>query len=687
MRGAILGDMIGAPYEGKEYKTKDFELFGPKSRFTDDTVMTIAVADALMYSREKGVENDENAVKRNIATCMRYWGDKFPHAGYGKGFSKWLKDRNMWAYHSFGNGSAMRVASIAWLYDDLDTVKKMAAWSAEVTHDHPEGVKGAMAIACAIFMARKGVSKDEIKTYIMDEFGYDLNHTIDEIRPHYHFSSSCQKTVPEAIIAFMDGTDLEDVIRLAVSLGGDTDTLACMAGGIAEAYYGIPLLLQAECDRRLTDKMKSVLERFDKAIGRKQDRVDRFKGNKELEEALKHTETYEDQTHLIMTFVKRILERGEFILPVEMSNNLFDMMDIENLKVGDTFQTKEEVRMKWLTLPSKDGLEWYGAFTNQEQMDKGQGASCINMRIRNVLESALQAEDVAGIALNPWDNSLIMSKELIELILSLAKPGNKIDLAVADIHKLDMECIVDVEGEDEISLTDGNEYTDYIMHLKFPENYQEDNYSKLLEDCILQCLELAKTKDIHTLVFPGIITYPEFELYDEVAKTMLVTISNWLDQNPDYGMRVIIVSKNEEIDQRYQRVVRLSHMRNIDIEPEQYDKINPKEIVAFSLAEGGAMGCPNEMIYMRKNGDTAELLRSYVNPKIFTLFPWLEHLDCGFFGEVSGVGRGWKHIDMGAGNHLFLRTNVYKVLYPKFKGKHPAMIYQTWQDAVAEYLL
>ena len=269
MYGALLGDMIGAPYEfDRGDKTKEFPLFSKGSVYTDDSVMTIAVAEALLDAREKGVETDESAVKGLLVNSMKRWGRKYPDAGYGGRFIWWLMLKDSSPYGSYGNGSAMRVSSAGWLYDDLDTTRKAAAWTAEVTHNHPEGIKGAEATAGAIFMARNHASKDEIRDYIVSEFGYDLSRTCDEIRPGYHHVESCQETVPEAITAFLEGNDFEDVIRTAVSLGGDCDTLTCIAGSIAEAFYGVPIGMIAECQSRMAEDMKQVMDRFDKAVGR-----------------------------------------------------------------------------------------------------------------------------------------------------------------------------------------------------------------------------------------------------------------------------------------------------------------------------------------------------------------------------------------------------------------------------------
>ena len=260
MYGAILGDMIGAPYEfDRGSKSKQFPLFCRESEFTDDTVMTIAVAEALMNSLGK----TDEVIRKDLVRSMQKWGARYPHAGYGASFIWWLRDDNPEPYGSYGNGSAMRVSSVGWLYDTLEETRHAAKLSAEVTHNHPEGIKGAEAIASAIFLARTGKKKAEIKEYIISEFGYDLSRTCDEIRPGYRHDESCQKTVPEAVTAFMEGTDFEDVIRTAVSLGGDCDTLTDIAAAMAEAYYGVPETLITECRNRLPKDMLDVIDRFE----------------------------------------------------------------------------------------------------------------------------------------------------------------------------------------------------------------------------------------------------------------------------------------------------------------------------------------------------------------------------------------------------------------------------------------
>ena len=279
MYGAILGDMIGAPYEfDRGKKTKDFPMFTEDSRFTDDTVMSIAVAEALMNARSTGVIDDEAATRENLVDMMHKWGGRYPHAGYGGRFRDWLRNGEREPYNSWGNGSAMRVSAAGWMFEDLGTTRRMARWTAEVTHNHPEGIKGAEAVASAIYLARNsggkdsagkdgdvkaGSSKDDIRTYIETEFGYDLSRSVEEIKWDYDFDVSCQGSVPQAIRAFIDGEDFEDVIRTAISLGGDTDTIGAMAGSIAEAFYGVPDQLKEECVRRLPGDLAEVLKQFE----------------------------------------------------------------------------------------------------------------------------------------------------------------------------------------------------------------------------------------------------------------------------------------------------------------------------------------------------------------------------------------------------------------------------------------
>ena len=250
-----MGDMIGAPYEFDQGdKTKEFPLFNEESDFTDDSVMTVAVGEALL----KTLGGTDDEIREALVKSMQKWGRRFPVAGYGANFIYWIHTDDPLPYNSCGNGSAMRVSPAGWLGKTLDEVLRLARLSAEVSHNHPEGIKGAQAVASVIFLARAGKSKEEIRDHVVRVFHYDLSRTCDEIRPTYHHVELCQQTVPEAITAFLEGESFEDVIRTAVSLGGDCDTLACIAGSMAEAFYGIPPELLAECRDRLPENMLAV---------------------------------------------------------------------------------------------------------------------------------------------------------------------------------------------------------------------------------------------------------------------------------------------------------------------------------------------------------------------------------------------------------------------------------------------
>ena len=248
--GAIAGDMIGSVYEFASFKKTDFPLFHSSSTFTDDTVMTVANAEWLFTGND-------------LIGLMKGYGNLFPGRGYGGMFRNWLREDEPKPYNSFGNGSAMRVSPIGWAFDSLEETLEAAKQSAEVTHNHPEGIKGAQATAACIFLARTGKNKQEIKEYIEETFGYNLSRTCDEIRPTYVFDESCQGTVPESIVAFLESTDFENAIRLAVSLGGDADTIGAITGGIAEAYYGgVPEHIRIEVLKRLPIKIIRVMQNF-----------------------------------------------------------------------------------------------------------------------------------------------------------------------------------------------------------------------------------------------------------------------------------------------------------------------------------------------------------------------------------------------------------------------------------------
>jgi ADP-ribosylglycohydrolase len=255
MIGAIAGDIIGSVFEWHNVKSTRFDLFSSGSTFTDDTVMTVAVAASILHNRD-------------YSRVLKEYGRKFPHRGYGGKFREWLHSGDYAPYNSYGNGSAMRVSPVGFAFDTLEEVLKEAERSAEVTHNHPEGIKGAQAVAAAIFLARTGESKESIKKYIIEKFKYDFHRSIQEMRPTYEFDETCPGSVPQAITAFLESTDYENAIRLAVSLGGDSDTIACIAGGIAQAYYqSIPEHIVKETRRILDTDLLSVVELFQSRYG------------------------------------------------------------------------------------------------------------------------------------------------------------------------------------------------------------------------------------------------------------------------------------------------------------------------------------------------------------------------------------------------------------------------------------
>jgi len=250
MLGAIAGDTFGAAYEGGQQKREDFELFAKHRFFTDDSVLTIATADALMGDGD-------------YAAAYRRWGGRHPDRGYGGWFREWLFNPELGPYNSFGNGSAMRVSPIGWVFDTIDEVLAEAERSAAVTHNHPEGIKGAQAAAVAVHLARTGATKAEIRREISHRFDYDLDRTVATIRPGYFFDVTCQGSVPEALIAFLDADDFEHTLRLAISLGGDADTQGAIAGGVGEAFFGgLPEHIETEVRAVLEPDLLEVVDRF-----------------------------------------------------------------------------------------------------------------------------------------------------------------------------------------------------------------------------------------------------------------------------------------------------------------------------------------------------------------------------------------------------------------------------------------
>ncbi len=250
MLGAIAGDVIGSVHERARTKTKIFPLLTSRSRFTDDTVLTVAVAECLLHNCD-------------YVEAFHDYFEAYPMAGYGGTFFSWASSKRREPYNSWGNGSAMRVSPVAYAAATLEEVLEQAKRSAEVTHNHEQGIRGAQAVAAAVFFARTGSSKKQIRQYVEEQFGYFLDETLDQLRPTYPFDVSCQGSVPQSILAFLESDGFEDAIRNAISLGGDADTMACIAGAIAEAYYGgVPNEIAEPVLERLDDRLRSVVREF-----------------------------------------------------------------------------------------------------------------------------------------------------------------------------------------------------------------------------------------------------------------------------------------------------------------------------------------------------------------------------------------------------------------------------------------
>lgn len=256
MLGALIGDIAGSPYEWSNCKSKDFPLLEPRCRMTDDSVMTAAVASAVLMGDLENLD----AFRQNVITEMRHLGNQFPGLGYGPRFERWLKAEDPQPYHSLGNGSAMRVSPVAWAAESLSQCLALAKASAEVTHDHPDGIAGACCVAGAVYLARTGADKEAIRDHVTRY--YPLNFTLDEIREAYQFDVSCAGSVPQAMEAFLEAADFEDAIRGAVSIGGDSDTIACMAGAVAAAFYGIPRDIREAALPFLEGEVRNIFDRF-----------------------------------------------------------------------------------------------------------------------------------------------------------------------------------------------------------------------------------------------------------------------------------------------------------------------------------------------------------------------------------------------------------------------------------------
>lgn len=419
MLGAILGDIIGSPYETPEtaIKKTDFPLFTEKSHFTDDTVMTCAVCLGLMDSFGR----DEETVHRTIASQMRALGRSYPGRGYGGHFQAWLLVDDAKAYGSYGNGSAMRVSAAGWLFRTLDDTLTAARLTAEVTHDHPEGIKGAQAIAAAIFLSRAHCDKADIRNYLMREFGYDLTRSVKEIRRTYQFDATCQGSVPEALICFLEGSGFVDVVRKAVSLGGDSDTLAAMAGSIAEAYYGVPENLEKEAYARLDSRLGAIVRQFHsfyransgRPLNGWQNEVyydpdPELTGLGALEFAISdfyaRSGSGKLNPNLVLDEVEKLMEsNGNVLVPVQKPSRTLDK-EKRNGGVEITCIADNEGR---IMIPMFTGRDKLGSLENNYVMTTG---------LNELIDSLLSSENLFGIIIDPFGQNFVLDKNTVRFL-------------------------------------------------------------------------------------------------------------------------------------------------------------------------------------------------------------------------------------------------------------------------------
>lgn len=428
MLGAIIGDIVGSPYEfdDNNVKSTNFPLFSDASRFTDDTVTTVAVARALMDTYGADDATIENAVTMQL----RALGRNYPTAGYGGMFQAWLLVDGAEAYNSFGNGSAMRVSSAGWLYRTLSETLHAAELTAKVTHNHPEGIKGAKAVAAAIFLARLHLPKDDIRAYLSRAFSYDLTRSLKDIRPGYKMDATCQGSVPEAITAFLEGKGFVDCVKKAVSLGGDSDTLACMAGAIAEAYYGIPEQVEKDALAKLPPEFVETVFRFrsfyvqnsgsplpgwEEEVYYNPDNA--LKPLKNLEFAI--SEFYiksgsgKAEPQGVLDELKKLVQsEAEVLITVQAPSQ-----SQKYSSGADAVQVQ--------CIQDAEGRLLLPVFTSKNQASAGANLYYMTDGLRNVLESSLAADNLFGVIVNPFNQNFLLDRRTVQLLLQQADLDGK----------------------------------------------------------------------------------------------------------------------------------------------------------------------------------------------------------------------------------------------------------------------
>lgn len=422
MFGAVIGDIIGSKFEfDRGPKSKEFKLFSRRDGFTDDTVMTVAVAEALLKAGKSG----EKKFKTELIASMKKWGKKYPYAGYGGRFIRWVLSEDTKPYGSYGNGSAMRVSPVGWFFDSIERTRKVARWTAEVTHNHPEGIKGAESVAAVIFLARKGEKKEQIAEYVEREFGYDLKRTLEEIAPNYHHVEDCMHTVPEAIRCFLEGENYEDVIRNVMYIGGDTDTLGAIAGAMGEAFYGIPTDILEKGRKYLMQDIEQVLDTFYERIGKTPGEKAEFPALVELKERCdkaKKTHCDEDFYSVLAWLMVLMGEGEEAVTQVrDMSGELQRMAETALATGEETMTNTQPIRFRFDYVMNDEKTNWIPLFTGHEEVTPPGGGFqiAINMPVENIIREAARCDIVAGVVINPYTNPIALHKEVVKKLCEL----------------------------------------------------------------------------------------------------------------------------------------------------------------------------------------------------------------------------------------------------------------------------
>lgn len=423
MLGAILGDIIGSPYErpDRNIRKTDFPLFSDRSTFTDDTVMTCAVAQGLMES----YGSDDESVRHSLTMNMHALGRAYPARGYGNKFQTWLLVNGAGPYNSYGNGSAMRVSAAGWLYRTLEETLHAAQLTAEVTHNHPEGIKGAQAVAAAIFLARARCEKQDIRNYIMRDFGYDLTPSLAEYRAKSQWNETCQGTVPQALTAFFEGSGFVDTIRKAVSLGGDSDTIAAMAGSIAEAYYGIPENLEKEAYRHLDERLGTIVVQFHRFY---------YEHSGTPENGWQDTVYYNPDPEIaqmqpLEQSIYEFYHHDEKVRekPDKVFDELVKLMDLDaNILISVRQPSKNLEREKRnggvevQCIADNQGNILMPMFTSRENLSK-RNDYVMTTGINGFLQTLLDAENVEGIIINPFGDNFVLNKGAVRFLIEKQK--------------------------------------------------------------------------------------------------------------------------------------------------------------------------------------------------------------------------------------------------------------------------